>query len=66
MGQVEPVKGGRRLSRRRWLHATTGVMMTAVGDAVYLFGGLDLTSGPDERGPLVGFNDLWAGRMGQE
>ena len=40
--------------------------MTAVGDAVYLFGGLDLTSGPDERGPLVGFNDLWSGRMGQE
>ena len=40
--------------------------MTAVRDAVYLFGGLDLTSGPDERGPLVGFNDLWSGRMGQE
>ncbi|GIS59107.1 MAG: hypothetical protein CM1200mP2_13320 [Planctomycetaceae bacterium] len=40
--------------------------MTAVGDAVYLFGGLALTSGPDEGGPLVGFNDLWSGRMGQE
>jgi len=40
--------------------------MTAVGDAVYLLGGLDLTSGSDERGPLVGFNDLWTGRMGQE
>ncbi len=40
--------------------------MTAVGDAVYLLGGLDLTSGPDERDPLVGFNDLWTGRMGQE
>lgn len=35
--------------------------MTAHGDKLYLFGGLDLTSGPDERGPLVGFNDLWLG-----
>ena len=40
--------------------------MTAAGAAVYLFGGLDLTSGQDERGPLIGFNDLWTGRMGQE
>jgi len=36
--------------------------MTAHDDKVYLFGGLDLTSGPDERGPLVGFNDLWQGQ----
>ena len=35
--------------------------MTAAGDAVYMFGGLDLTSGPDEQGPLIGFNDVWRG-----
>ena len=38
--------------------------MTALDEKVYLFGGLDLTSGPDERGPLIGFNDLWSGSPG--
>ena len=36
--------------------------MTAAGDKVYIFGGFDLTSGPDEQGPLIGFNDLWQGK----
>ena len=35
--------------------------MVSSGQSVYLFGGLDLTSGTDERGPLIGFNDLWQG-----
>ena len=35
--------------------------MTATGDAAYLFGGLDLASGPQHQGPLIGFNDLWQG-----
>jgi len=37
--------------------------MTALDNSVYIFGGLDLTSGPDEKGPLIGFNDLWQGRV---
>lgn len=35
--------------------------MTASSGAVYLFGGLDLTSGPHDDGPILGFNDLWRG-----
>ena len=35
--------------------------MTGTDNSVYMFGGLDLTSGPDENGPLIGFNDLWQG-----
>ena len=38
--------------------------MVSSGQSVYLFGGLDLTSGADEKGPLVGFNDLWQGQTG--
>lgn len=40
--------------------------MVARGDAIYLFGGLDLASGPDDDGPVVGFNDLWMGRSASE
>ncbi|MCY3766521.1 MAG: hypothetical protein OXH06_13975 [Gemmatimonadetes bacterium] len=36
--------------------------MAALDDSVYLFGGLDLASGPDDDGPVTGFNDLWVGR----
>ena len=37
--------------------------MTAIGKHAYLFGGLDLTSGPQEDGPLIAFNDLWQGEL---
>ena len=36
--------------------------MVAVDESVYLFGGLDLASGPNNDGPVTGFNDLWVGR----
>ena len=39
--------------------------MAALDDAVYLFGGLDLASGPNDDGPVTGFNDLWVGREAQ-
>lgn len=35
--------------------------MAALDDSVYLFGGLDLASGPNDDGPVTGFNDLWEG-----
>ncbi len=35
--------------------------MVAQGDAIYLFGGFDLASGPNDDGPVVAFNDLWRG-----
>ena len=35
--------------------------MVSHGSAIYVFGGLDLASGPDDDGPVVGFNDLWRG-----
>lgn len=35
--------------------------MVSSGDAFYLFGGLDLASGPNDDGPVVGYNDLWRG-----
>ncbi len=39
--------------------------MAALDDALYLFGGLDLASGPNDDGPVTGFNDLWVGREAQ-
>ena len=36
--------------------------MVTVDESVYLFGGLDLASGPNNDGPVTGFNDLWVGR----
>jgi len=38
--------------------------MAALDDHVYLFGGLDLASGPRDEGPLIAFNDLWRGLPG--
>ena len=38
--------------------------MTSFGESVYIFGGIDLASGPKDDGPLIGFNDLWRGRRG--
>ena len=35
--------------------------MVSFADAIYLFGGLDLASGPNDDGPVIGFNDLWRG-----
>ena len=32
-----------------------------VEDALYLFAGIDLASGPNDDGPTVAFNDLWRG-----
>lgn len=37
--------------------------MVALDESVYLFGGLDLASGPKNDGPVTGFNDLWVGRQ---
>ncbi len=37
--------------------------MVALDESVYLFGGLDLASGPNNDGPVTGFNDLWVGRQ---
>jgi len=65
--QIESHNGGKLTgptARRPCVRRVPAMM--SIGDAVYLFGGLDLTSGQDERGPLIGFNDLWTGRMGQE
>ncbi|MDE3001361.1 MAG: hypothetical protein OXU79_19975 [Gemmatimonadota bacterium] len=36
--------------------------MAALDDEAYLFGGLDLASGPNNDGPVTGFNDFWVGR----
>lgn len=36
--------------------------MVSLDEAVYLFGGLDLASGPNDDGPVTGFNDFWVGR----
>jgi N-acetylneuraminic acid mutarotase len=35
--------------------------MTSAGGSVYLFGGLDLASGPKGDGPLIAYNDFWRG-----
>jgi hypothetical protein len=35
--------------------------MVALDGEVYLLGGLDLASGPNDDGPVVGFNDFWQG-----
>ena len=36
-------------------------VMTAEGESVYLFGGLDLATGPHWDGPLAAYNDFWRG-----
>jgi hypothetical protein len=36
-------------------------VMTSVGRAIYLFGGLDLATGPRGDGPLAAYNDFWRG-----
>ncbi len=36
--------------------------MVSLGESMYLFGGLDLASGPNDDGPVTGFNDFWVGR----
>ena len=35
--------------------------MASAGGSIYLFGGLDLASGPDGDGPLIACNDFWRG-----
>jgi N-acetylneuraminic acid mutarotase len=35
--------------------------MTALGKSAYVFGGLDLASGPKHKEPLIAYNDLWEG-----
>ena len=30
-----------------------------------LFGGLDLASGPNDEGPVIGFNDFWRGSVSE-
>ena len=37
--------------------------IVSLSDGIYLFGGLDLASGPKDDGPVVGFNDFWLGRQ---
>lgn len=44
-------------SRRKFLSA--GLAMALAGRRELWL--LDLTSGVDERGPVIGFNDLWRG-----
>ena len=34
-------------------------VMTVGGESVYLFGGLDLATGPHGDGPLAAYNDFW-------
>ena len=36
-------------------------VMTVGGESVYLFGGLDLATGPHGDGPLAAYNDFWRG-----
>jgi N-acetylneuraminic acid mutarotase len=36
-------------------------LMASEGEAVYLFGGLDLATGPHGEGPLAMYNDFWRG-----
>ena len=38
-------------------------VMTAVDESVYLFGGLDLATGPHGDGPLAAYNDFWRGTL---
>ena len=36
--------------------------MTASEDSIFLFGGIDLASGPHNDGPLIAVSDFWRGR----
>ena len=63
---LQPHNGSKDLSAQASRPCVRRVpAMAAAGDSVYVFGGLDLTSGPDEQGPLIGFNDLWRGTAGR-
>ena len=35
--------------------------MTALGGSIYIFGGMDLATGPGDDGPLTAYNDFWRG-----
>lgn len=60
--EIQPNDGSKDISRTAARPSVRRVpAMTALNDSVYLFGGLDLASGPKHQGPLIGFNDLWRG-----